>query len=155
MSAPAQVRIREVGLRDGFQNEPDRIHTADKVRLINARARTGLRRLEVTSFVRADVIPQLADAVQVLAGIDVPSGVDLSVLAPNERGLEAAPAHRQRFDEVVVFLSASETHYRRNLNRPVAESLATIRRMIPRIADPALPPAGEPPAHRRARDLGR
>ena len=60
------VRIREVGPRDGFQNEPEVIPTADKVRLIDALARTGLRRLEVTSFVRADVIPQLADAGEVL-----------------------------------------------------------------------------------------
>jgi hydroxymethylglutaryl-CoA lyase len=62
MSLPARVEIREVGPRDGFQNEPEVIPTDDKVALIDALARTGLRRLEVTSFVRADVIPQLADA---------------------------------------------------------------------------------------------
>ena len=66
------MRIREVGPRDGFQNEPETIPTARKVELIDALARTGLRRLEVTSFVRADVIPQLADAAEVLARIDVP-----------------------------------------------------------------------------------
>ena len=60
---PAEVRIREVGPRDGFQNEPEVIATDDKVALIDALARTGLRRLEVTSFVRPDVIPQLADAI--------------------------------------------------------------------------------------------
>src|SRR3954471_22449097 len=87
---PAQVRIREVGPRDGFQNEPDVIPTPDKVRLIDMLARTGLRRLEVTSFVRPDVIPQLADATEVLDAIDPPDGVSLSVLVPNERGLENA-----------------------------------------------------------------
>src|SRR5215212_11305995 len=91
VSASVQhVRIREVGPRDGFQNEPEVIPTADKVRLIDQLARTGLRRLEVTSFVRADVIPQLADAGEVLEAIDPPAGVALSVLIPNERGLEDA-----------------------------------------------------------------
>src|SRR6266498_3324901 len=74
-SLPARARIREVGPRDGFQNEPERIDTADKIRLIDALCRTGLQRVEVTSFVRADFIPQLADAGEVLAGIDAPPGV--------------------------------------------------------------------------------
>ncbi|MGI8778852.1 MAG: hydroxymethylglutaryl-CoA lyase, partial [Solirubrobacteraceae bacterium] len=108
--ADGAVRIREVGPRDGFQNEPEVIATADKVALIDRLARTGLRRLEVTSFVRADVIPQLADAAEVLAAIDPPAGVSLSVLIPNARGLEHALRQRDRFHEVNVFLSASETH---------------------------------------------
>jgi hydroxymethylglutaryl-CoA lyase len=91
------VRIREVGPRDGFQNEPEVIATADKVRLIGLLARTGLKRLEVTSFVRADVIPQLSDAREVLEAIDVPDGVALSVLVPNERGLDNALELRDRF----------------------------------------------------------
>ena len=70
---PAGARVREVGPRDGFQNEPEVIPTARKVELIDALARTGLRRLEVTSFVRPDVIPQLADAAEVLDAIDVPA----------------------------------------------------------------------------------
>ena len=85
MALPASVAIREVGPRDGFQNEPEVIPTAEKVRLIGMLARTGLRRLEVTSFVRADVIPQLADAEEVLAALEVGEGVSLSVLVPNER----------------------------------------------------------------------
>jgi hydroxymethylglutaryl-CoA lyase len=129
---PAAVRIREVGPRDGFQNEPETIPTAEKVALIDALARTGLRRLEVTSFVRADVIPQLADAAQVLAGIDVPGGVSLSVLIPNERGLELALAQRDRFHEVNCFLSASETHNRENVNRSIEESLTGIERVLRR-----------------------
>jgi len=126
------VSIREVGPRDGFQNEPEVIATADKVRLIDQLARTGLRRLEVTSFVRADVIPQLADAADVLHAIDPPEGVSLSVLIPNERGLEHALALRERFHEVNVFLSASETHNLRNVNRSVEESLGGLERVLAR-----------------------
>jgi hydroxymethylglutaryl-CoA lyase len=130
--AYAGVRIREVGPRDGFQNESEVIATADKVRLIDRLARTGLRRLEVTSFVRADVIPQLADAREVLGAIDPPAGVSLSVLIPNERGLEHALAQRERFHEVNVFLSASETHNRSNVNRSIEESLTGLERVLAR-----------------------
>jgi len=129
-SLPASVRIREVGPRDGFQNEPEVVPTDAKVRLIEMLAATGLRRLEVTSFVRADVIPQLADGAEVLDRIDVPEGVSLSVLIPNERGLENALAHRERFHEVNLFLSASEIHNRRNVNRSVEESLGGLERVI-------------------------
>ena len=86
---PAEVEIREVGPRDGFQNEPEVIPTAEKVRLIDLLTSSGVRRVEVTSFVRADVIPQLSDASEVLAGIERRDGVSLSVLIPNERGLAA------------------------------------------------------------------
>src|SRR5689334_14431713 len=114
MSAlPAAVRIREVGPRDGFQNEPEVIATDDKVRLIEALAATGLRRIELTSFVRPDVIPQLADAEQVLERVTLPPEVSASVLIPNERGLERALRQRERFQEINVFLSASETHNER------------------------------------------
>jgi hydroxymethylglutaryl-CoA lyase len=129
---PASVHIREVGPRDGFQNEPETVATDDKVRLVDALARTGLRRLEVTSFVRADVVPQLADGAEVLRRMDVPPEVSVSVLVPNERGLDAALAHRDRFEEVNVFLSASETHNRRNVNRSVDESLAGLERVLGR-----------------------
>ncbi len=135
---PAHVSIREVGPRDGFQNEPETIATYEKVRLIDQLARTGLRRIEVTSFVRPDVIPQLADAAAVLEAIDVPDGVSLSVLVPNERGLERALEHRDRFHEVSVFLSASETHNRRNVNRTIGESLAGLRLVIGRARDAGL-----------------
>jgi hydroxymethylglutaryl-CoA lyase len=141
VSLPGAVQIREVGPRDGFQNEPETIPTARKVELIDALARTGLKRLEVTSFVRADVIPQLADAAEVLAGIDVPEGVAVSVLVPNERGLENALAlleetrvrgGRQAFDEINVFLSASETHNQKNVNRSIEESLAGLEVVLAR-----------------------
>ena len=128
--APEHVSVREVGPRDGFQNEPEVIPTDAKVRLIEMLARTGLRRLEVTSFVRPDVIPQLADAQEVLAAAEIPDEVAVSVLIPNERGLERALALRERFDEVNLFLSATETHNRRNVNRSVEESLTGLERVI-------------------------
>lgn len=127
---PDSVRIREVGPRDGFQNEPETISTADKVRLIDRLSATGLKRLEVTSFVRPDVIPQLSDAEEVLAGIQRRDGVAFSVLIPNERGLERALSIRDRFDEISVFLSASETHNRRNVNRSIEESLDGLERTL-------------------------
>jgi hydroxymethylglutaryl-CoA lyase len=156
---PQAVNVREVGPRDGFQNEPEIISTERKIELIDALARTGVRRLEATSFVRPDVIPQLADAAAVLAGIDVPDEVSVSVLIPNERGLDAAlelrnggarraggrargagvggsgsgvRAARPAFDEINVFLSASETHNRKNVNRSIAESLAGLEVVLAR-----------------------
>lgn len=129
---PDAVQIREVGPRDGFQNEPETIATGDKVRLIELLARTGVRRIELTSFVRADVVPQLADAAEVLARADIPAGVSRSVLIPNARGLDVALPQRDRFDEVSVFLSASETHNQRNVNRSIDESLAGLRGVLAR-----------------------
>jgi hydroxymethylglutaryl-CoA lyase len=138
---PQSVSIREVGPRDGFQNEPEVIPTERKIELIDALARTGLRRLEATSFVRADVIPQLADAAEVLAAVDVPGEVSVSVLIPNERGLDAElelresagrTAGRPAFDEINVFMSASETHNRKNVNRSIAESLAGLETVLGR-----------------------
>jgi hydroxymethylglutaryl-CoA lyase len=161
---PRTVRIREVGPRDGFQNEPEVIPTERKVELVDALARTGLRRLEVTSFVRADVIPQLADAAEVLRRIDVPREVSVSVLIPNERGLDAALELREdvgrgvaeggsgapsgdpdvrggdpelrgarpAFDEINVFMSASESHNRKNVNRSIADSLTGLEAVLGR-----------------------
>jgi len=129
---PTAVRIREVGPRDGFQNEPEVISTDDKVRLIDQLGRTGLKRIEVTSFVRPDVIPQLSDAAAVLEAIDLPEDVSVGVLVPNERGLERALEQRDRIDEVNVFLSASETHNRKNVNRSIAESLDGVSRVLAR-----------------------
>ena len=128
---PKSVRIREVGPRDGFQNEPEIIATEDKIRLIDMLSETGLKRMEVTSFVRPDVIPQLADGPEVLAGIERRDGVSFSVLIPNMKGLEKALEHRDRFDEVSVFLSASETHNMKNVNRTVEESISGLEETIP------------------------
>jgi hydroxymethylglutaryl-CoA lyase len=129
---PDRVRIREVGPRDGFQNEPEVIPTADKVRLIELLGASGLQRIEVTSFVRPDVIPQLADADQVLEAVGLPERVAVSVLIPNERGLERALRHRDRFQEINGFLSSSETHNRKNVGRSIEESLAGLKRTFAR-----------------------
>jgi hydroxymethylglutaryl-CoA lyase len=135
---PSTVRIREVGPRDGFQNEPEVIPTSDKVRLIDMLAGTGLPRLEVTSFVRPDVIPQLADAAEVLAAITRPADASYSVLIPNERGLERALEQRDRFDEINVFLSATESHNKRNKNRTIAASLDDLGRTVARAREEGL-----------------
>jgi hydroxymethylglutaryl-CoA lyase len=135
---PGSARIREVGPRDGFQNEPETISTADKVALIDLLSATGLRRIEVTSFVRPDVIPQLSDAAEVLAAVQRREGVAFSVLIPNERGLDRALEMRERFDEVSVFLSASETHNQHNVNRSVAESLAGLEPTLGRAGEAGL-----------------
>jgi hydroxymethylglutaryl-CoA lyase len=129
---PQSVRLREVGPRDGFQNEPETIPTDDKVRLIGMLGAAGYRRMELTSFVRADVIPQLADADDVLDRYEKLAGVAYSVLIPNEKGLDNALARRERFDEVNLFLSASETHNRKNVNRSIEESFSGLERVISR-----------------------
>jgi hydroxymethylglutaryl-CoA lyase len=134
---PKKVQIREVGPRDGFQNEPEVIATADKVSLIDCLSRTGLQRIELTSFVRPDVIPQLADAEQVLRGISRADGVAYTVLIPNEKGLDRALeiselAGERLFDEVNLFLSASETHNSKNVNRTIEQSLSGLERVVER-----------------------
>ena len=133
-----RVDIREVGPRDGFQNEPEVIPTAEKVRLVELLARTGVRRLEVTSFVKPEVIPQLSDGADVLAKADIPDDVSVTVLIPNEKGLDNALAQRDKFDEVNLFLSATETHNKENVNRSIEESLAGLERVIERASDERL-----------------
>jgi len=123
---PKAVRIREVGPRDGFQNEPEVIPTDEKVRLIGMLADSGLCRIELTSFVRPDVIPQLSDANEVLAAVEPREGVAYSVLIPNRKGLDTALEQRDRFQEANFFLSASETHNQKNVNRSIADSLADL-----------------------------
>ncbi len=123
---PRAVRIREVGPRDGFQNEPEVIPTEEKVRLIELLSDTGLGRIELTSFVRPDVIPQLADAGEVLQRFEPREGVAYSVLIPNRKGLDKALRFRDRFQEANFFLSASETHNRKNVNRSIDESLGDL-----------------------------
>lgn len=130
---PGSVHIREVGPRDGFQNEPETIATADKIALINELATTGLDRIEVASFVRPDVIPQLSDGVAVLNGIDVPDSVKLMVLIPNSKGLDNALKVRDRFHEAAIFVSASQTHNRKNVNRAVEDTMADNMVMAKRI----------------------
>jgi hydroxymethylglutaryl-CoA lyase len=127
---PKSVRIREVGPRDGFQNEPEVIPTEEKIRLIGLLGDSGLKRIELTSFVRPDVIPQLADGAEVLTRFEPRQDVAYSVLIPNRKGLDNALPMRDRFQEANFFLSASETHNRKNVNRSIAESLEDLEGTI-------------------------
>jgi hydroxymethylglutaryl-CoA lyase len=124
---PSRISLREVGPRDGLQNE-DPVPTAAKIELINALTVTGVSRIEAVSFVRAEAIPQLADADQVWQGIDRAPGIRYSALAPNLRG--ARRALDAGFTEVEAVVSASDTHNRRNVNRGTQESLDDIAVMI-------------------------
>jgi hydroxymethylglutaryl-CoA lyase len=124
---PASVSIREVGPRDGLQNE-DPVPADTKVRLLDGLSRTGVRRIEAVSFVHPKAIPQMADADQVWAAATKVDGVRYSALVPNSRGAQRALA--AGFAEVEVVVSASDTHNRRNVNRSTAESLDDIARLI-------------------------
>jgi hydroxymethylglutaryl-CoA lyase len=125
---PARVTVYEVGPRDGLQNEPRMVPTADKVAFIDALSATGLPCIEITSFVSPRWIPQLADASEVARAVRRPPGVRLSALVPNRRGLEAAIAAGMR--EVAVFLSASETHNKKNVNKTIAETLRAFEDVV-------------------------
>jgi len=120
---PAAVSVREVGPRDGLQNE-DPVPTAAKVALIDALSGTGVLRIEAVSFVHPAAIPQMADADEVWARVDRNPAVRYSALVPNLRGATRALA--AGFREIEVVVSASETHNRRNVNRSTAESLDDI-----------------------------
>lgn len=117
----ARVTLFEVGPRDGLQNEARLVPAADKIRLVDLLSATGLRRIEVTSFVSPRWVPQMADAAEVLGGISRAPGVSYAALTPNLQGFTAARAARA--DEVAVFASASEGFSRKNLNCSIAESL--------------------------------
>jgi hydroxymethylglutaryl-CoA lyase len=125
---PARVTIYEVGPRDGLQNEPRTIPTADKVAFIDQLSRTGLTKIEITSFVNPRWIPQLADAGQVSQAIERRPNVEYSCLVPNKQGLERALGAGMR--EVAVFLSASETHNKKNVNKTIAETLTAFEEVI-------------------------
>ena len=115
------VEIFEVGPRDGLQNEKRLIPAADKIALIDALSRAGFRRIEATSFVSPKWVPQMADAAEVLAGIERAPGVTYWALTPNLKGYEGARASRA--DGVAIFASASEGFSKANLNCSIAESL--------------------------------
>jgi hydroxymethylglutaryl-CoA lyase len=121
MHLPDKVAICEVGPRDGLQNEPLNVPAPEKVRLIEALAEAGVRRMEATSFVAPRWIPNLADAEAVMAGIRRQPGVTYAALTPNLKGLDRALA--ARIDQSVIFLSASESHNRKNINKSIAEAL--------------------------------
>ena len=109
MALPVDVRIVEVGPRDGLQNEKVEIGTAHKIELIDRLSRTGLRTIEATAFVSPKWVPQMADAAEVLAGIAQDPAISYPVLVPNEQGYERARAAGA--EEVAVFTAASEADF--------------------------------------------
>jgi hydroxymethylglutaryl-CoA lyase len=126
---PAEVTIYEVGPRDGLQNEARNVPTADKIRFIDTLVAAGIRSIEITSFVSPKWIPQLADAAEVARGVQRLPGVRMSALVPNRRGLDTALASGMR--EIAVFLSASETHNKKNVNKSITDTLAAFGDVIP------------------------
>lgn len=126
---PAAVTIYEVGPRDGLQNESRLIPTDDKVNFIDALSETGLVAIEITSFVNPKWIPQLADAVEVAQRIKRRPGVAYSALVPNKQGLDNAL--KAGMTEIAVFLSASETHNKKNVNKSIADTLKAFEETVP------------------------
>lgn len=133
---PPDVTIYEVGPRDGLQNESRLIPTDDKVAFIDALSVTGVQAIEITSFVNPKWIPQLADAAEVSRRIVRRPGVIYSALVPNRQGLESAMAAGMK--EVAVFMSASETHNRKNVNKSIAATLEAFRDTVPAALDAGL-----------------
>ena len=129
MKLPPEVTIYEVGPRDGLQNASRNVPTADKIRFIDALVASGIRAIEITSFVSPKWIPQLADAAEVARGVARPAGVRMSALVPNRRGLDTALASGMK--EIAVFLSASETHNKKNINKSIAETFEAFKEVIP------------------------
>ncbi|MGF1554110.1 MAG: hydroxymethylglutaryl-CoA lyase [Paracoccaceae bacterium] len=122
------VTVCEVGLRDGLQIEKALLATEDKIALANALLASGVRHMQITSFVSPKAVPQLADAEAVIEGVDRPEGAVISALIANQRGAERAAA--TAIDAVHTVVSASETHNLKNVNRTVAQSLGALEGMI-------------------------
>ncbi|HEX3764176.1 MAG TPA: hydroxymethylglutaryl-CoA lyase, partial [Kofleriaceae bacterium] len=114
MKLPSEATIYEVGPRDGLQNEARQVPTPDKIRFIDGLVGAGIRNIEITSFVSPKWIPQLADSAEVARGVHRVPGVRMSALVPNRRGLDTALAAGMK--EIAVFMSASETHNKKNVN---------------------------------------
>lgn len=127
-SLPGEVTIWEVGPRDGLQNESDPVPTEVKLEFLRRLADAGLRVIETTSMVRPEWVPQLADAAEVLAGLDRVDGVRYPVLVPNRRGLDRALD--AGVEDIAVFASATETFTRRNLNRGLDEQFAMFEPVV-------------------------
>ena len=128
MTYPTQVKLVDVGPRDGLQNEKAPVPAAVKIELVHRLQDAGLKEIEVTSFVSPKWVPQMADNAEVMAGIRRKPGVRYSVLAPNMQGFEAAVLSRP--DEVVVFAAASEAFSQRNINCSIAESIERFRPVV-------------------------
>lgn len=128
MNLPASVIIKEVGPRDGLQNEKTNITTEDKIAWIDQLAQTGVQSIEITSFVKPNWIPALADAFDVAKGISRVPGVTYTALVPNLQGLKRAL--EADVDETAVFMSASETHNQKNINKTIAETFPILREVV-------------------------
>ncbi len=126
---PNAVSVYEVSPRDGLQNEAAPIPLEGKVRLVEALVAAGLKRIELTSFVSPRWVPQLADADELVRSIVVPPDVSFSALCPNAKGLERARA--VGLPEIAVFMSASETHNKKNTNKTIEQSFETFREVVP------------------------
>jgi isopropylmalate/homocitrate/citramalate synthase len=137
MTLPTRVRIVEVGPRDGLQNEPARIATADKIAFVDRLSEAGHRAIEVSAFVSPKWVPQMADAAEVFAGITRRPETRYTALVPNAAGL--ARAIDARVDEIAIFAAASESFSQRNINQTIAESLATYRDVCARAREANLP----------------
>jgi hydroxymethylglutaryl-CoA lyase len=127
--AADDVSVYEVSLRDGLQNEKGVVPTEAKRQLLDALIASGLRRIELTSFVSPKWVPQLGDAEQLAREVEAPDGVVLSALVPNAKGLERALG--SGIEEIAVFLSASETHNKKNVNKTVGKTLEVFREIVP------------------------
>ena len=130
LDSPGEIRIVEVGPRDGLQNEQAGIAAADKIEFVNRLSAAGFRAIEVTAFVSPRWVPQMADAADVLRGIERRAGTTYSALVPNLAGLERAVA--ASVGEIAIVAAASETFSRRNINRGIEESLAGYRDVLGR-----------------------
>lgn len=128
MKLPKKVTVKEVGPRDGLQNEKQLIKTEDKIEWINSLSETGLSYIEVSSFVSPKWIPQLADATDVLRNIKRKKGVTYAALVPNIRGLNRAL--EVEVDEVSIFMSASEGHNQRNINKSIDETFPVLEEVV-------------------------
>ncbi|MCS7158633.1 MAG: hydroxymethylglutaryl-CoA lyase [Blastocatellia bacterium] len=127
---PEAVEIVEVGPRDGLQSLPFVVPTSEKIALIRGLLQAGLRRIEATSFVHPKVIPQLKDAEELLSGLDVPEGVRLIALVPNERGYERARRCRPVLTDITLVVAATETLNQKNVRMSISESLRQFERIV-------------------------
>jgi hydroxymethylglutaryl-CoA lyase len=136
-SFPRQVRIVEVGPRDGLQNESTFVPTADKIAFVNSLSTAGHSMIEVSAFVSPKWVPQMADAAEVCAGVTRRPGVRYTALVPNLQGL--ARARDARVDEVAIFPAASETFSKRNINQTIDEALAQAKQVCDAARGASLP----------------
>ena len=128
MNFPSRVKLVEVGPRDGLQNEKQPVPAAVKIELVHRLQEAGLKEIEVTSFVSPKWVPQMAENVEVMAGIQRQPGVRYSVLTPNQQGFDAAV--KTQPNEIVVFGAASEAFSQKNINCSIAESIERFRPVV-------------------------